>query len=246
METNRLYTDLAWLWPLWESPEAYARYCENAARLIRQHAGREVRTLLNVACGGGKNVANLKRHFAVTGLDLSPAMLEQARRLNPECRFIEADMRDFSLPERFDAVLIDDGVSYMTTEEDLRRAFERAFVHLEPGGVLFVGPDETKESFVQNDSKATPAAEGRPAHLDVVFVENYYDPDPADTVYEALMLYIIRENGRLRVEHDLHRLGLFSIETWRRLLRETGFEARETPYSEGGKEYTTFVCVKPV
>ncbi len=243
--TNRLYADLAWLWPLWEDPEEYAPECENATRLIRQHARREVRTLLNVACGGGKNVLWLKRHFQVTGLDLSLAMLEHARHLNPECRFVEGDMRVFALGEMFDAVLIDDGVAYLATEADLRRAFERAHAHLEPGGVLLVGPDDEKETFVQNRTSATPGVSGGPAGVEVIFVENSYDPDPDDTAYDALMVYIIRENGRLRVEQDLHRLGLFPIETWRRLLREVGFEIHEALNEWDGKEYTQFVCVKP-
>ena len=116
--------DLAWLWPLWGEPSEYAPYCAHVTRLIRQYARREVRSLLNLGCGGGKNIFNLRQDFAVTGLDISPAMLDLARRLNPECRFVQADMRTFSLPERFDAILIDDAISYMTTEADLRAVFE--------------------------------------------------------------------------------------------------------------------------
>ena len=70
---NRLYDDLAWLWPLWGAPGEYAPYCDNVTRLIRQHAKREVKTLLNICCGGGKNIYNLKQEFSVTGLDLTPA-----------------------------------------------------------------------------------------------------------------------------------------------------------------------------
>jgi len=244
-QTPRLYADLAWLWPLWGDPSEYAPFCENAARLIEEHARREVRTLLNVGCGGGKNVFTLKRRFAVTGLDISPAMLENARRLNPECRFVVADMREFSLPERFDAVLIDDGVAYMIAEGDLRSVFARAHAHLQPGGVMIVVPDDTTETFVQNRSQVTLAAAGGPANVDVVFVENDYDPDPDDTVFEALMIYIIRENGRLRIERDLHHLGLFPLDTWRRLTREAGFDVHEAEYFEDGKDYVQFVCLKP-
>jgi trans-aconitate methyltransferase len=34
--------------------------------------------------------------FQVTGLDLSPTMLDLAATLNPECDFVKGDMRDFS------------------------------------------------------------------------------------------------------------------------------------------------------
>lgn len=245
-EKHRLYSDLAWLWPLWGGPGEYAAYCDNAIRLIEAHARRPVRTLLNLGCGGGKNAFNLKGRYAVTGLDLSPAMLDNARRLNPDCSFVRGDMRSFRLPMRFDAVLVEDAICYMTSEADLGSVFQCAYDALEPGGVMLVGPDDTTETFVQNESAVTPAATAdKPADLDVVFVENDYDPDPTDSVYDALMIYIIRQNGKLRIEEDLHHLGLFPMETWRRLVREPGFEVREAVYTEEAKEYTEFICIKP-
>lgn len=239
-----LYSDLAWLWPLWGEPSEYAPYCAHVTQLIRQFARREIRSLLNLGCGGGKNVFNLKSDFAVTGLDISPAMLDLARRLNPECRFVQADMRTFSLPERFDAVLIDDAISYMTTEADLRAVFERAYSHLNEGGVMVCGPDDTKETFEQNHTQATRAAPSKPDHVEVVFIENNFDPTPEDTEYEALMIYLIRENGQLRIEHDLHHLGLFPLDMWRRLLLEVGFEIHPAEYAEDGKSFVEFACVR--
>ena len=246
-QTYRLYSDLAWLWPLWGEPSEYAPYCAHVTRLIRQYARREVRSLLNLGCGGGKNVFNLKQDFAVTGLDISPAMLDLARQLNPKCRFLQADMRTFSLPERFDAILVDDVICYMTTEADLRAVFERAYLHLNVGGVMVCGPDDTPETFVQNYTKAThAAAAAKPEHVEVVFIENSYDPAPEDTEYEALMIYLIRENGRLRIEQDQHHLGLFSLDVWRRLLLDGGFEIHAVEYHEDGKSFVEFACVKAV
>ena len=107
-------------------------------------------------------------------------------------------------------------------------------------------PDVTRETFVQNRTTATPAAAGRkPPGVDVVFVENAYDPDPADDRYEATMLYLVRREGALRVEVDRYSLGLFSLETWRSVLAGAGFEVDEGRYADGGDEWTVFACVKP-
>ena len=243
-QTYRLYSDLAWLWPMWGDASEYAPYCEHVTQLVRQYARREVHSLLNMGCGG-KNTFNLKPQFDVTGLDISPAMLDLARRLNPECRFVQADMRTFSLPERFDAILIDDAICYMTTEADLGAVFERAYAHLNAGGVMVCGPDDTAETFVQNHVKVSHAAAAcKPEHIEVAFIENNFDPVPEDTEYEALMIYLIRDNGQLRIEHDLHHLGLFSLDVWRRLLRDVGFELHEAEYVEDGKCFVEFACVK--
>jgi hypothetical protein len=80
--------------------------------------------------------------------------------------------------------------------------------------------------------------------LDVVFIENVYDPDPADEQYETTILYLIRDHGQLRIETDYWTMGLFSIDTWRSVLRETGFEVHEGRYTAGEDEYTVFACVK--
>ncbi len=243
--TLRLYDDLAWLWPIWGDPEDYTDYCNHVTHVIREHAGIPVNSLLDIGCGGGKNVFNLKRNYHVTGLDLSPPMLELARQLNPECEFVHADMRTFDLGRTFDAVLLDDAITYMTTRADLRSAFASAWRHLNPGGVMVVNPDETKETFLQNRTVVTPAGGARPAHVDVVFVENSFDPDREDDHYEGTMVYLIREHGQLRVEVDRHILGLFAIDAWRAALAEVGFEIREETYAERGKRYVTFVCLKP-
>lgn len=57
--------------------------------------------------------------FDITLVDLSPRMLEQSRRLNPECRHLPGEMRSVRLDERFEAVLVFDAINHMTTESDL-------------------------------------------------------------------------------------------------------------------------------
>lgn len=246
LNTFRLYTDLAWLWPLWgDHSTEYARYCDHVVRLIRQYAQRSVESLLNIGCGGGKNVFNLKKNFRVLGLDLSPTMLSLATKLNPECEFVEGDMRNFSLGRSFDSILVDDGISYMSNCPDLSSTLQTAFHHLAPCGVMVVTPDVVTENFCQNQTTATHASgNAKPANIDVVFIENVYDPDPTDEHYEATMLYMIRENGSLRIETDRFTLGLFSIDTWKRILSETGFMVHQEKFIDGENEYTSFACTK--
>jgi ubiquinone/menaquinone biosynthesis C-methylase UbiE len=247
--TPHLYSDLAWLWPLWGDPDGeYAEWCAHVVAMIEKHAKRDVKTLLNLGCGGGKNAYNLKRHFRVTGLDLSNDMLANARKLNPDIELVQGDMREFSLPDRFDAILIDDAVAYMTSRDDLSRLFRAAYRHLEPGGVMIVSPDKTKETFEQNESHVTRSlaaaeAEGAPKDVEVVFIENNYDPDPDDDTFEGLMIYLIREKGVLRVVEDMHTLGIFAADVWLTLLHEVGFEIHEDFWRP--ESVQTYICVRP-
>lgn len=129
-DTCHLYTDLAWLWPMWGNATEYADFCQHVTGLIRQHARRPVTTLLDIGCGGGKNILNLKREFIVTGMDLSPAMLAQAKELNPDCTFVQGDMRTYRSDRTFDAILMDDAISHINCREDFVAAFRTAYAHL--------------------------------------------------------------------------------------------------------------------
>jgi len=219
----------------------YSHYCHHVTGLIRQYAARQTTTLLDMGCGGGKNVLNLKRDFTVTGLDLSAAMLAQAQALNPDCTFVQGDIRICRLGRTFDAVLMDDAISHMNCRSDFVAAFRTAYDHLEPGGVLIATPDVTIETFRQNRTTTT---ESSREELEVVFVENVYDRDATDEQYETTILYLIREHGRLRIETDHWTMGVFSLDTWRQVLLDTGFLVHEELYNLGEDEYTVFACVK--
>lgn len=244
-DQRRLYHDLAWAWPIISPPQDYVEDTEHFCRIIQERSRLEARTLLNLGCGGGHNDCTLKKHFDVTGVDTSEAMLKLAKQLNPQVAYLAGDMRTMRLNKTFDAVTIFDSVNYMLTVEDLRAAFMTAFVHLKPGGVFFTMVEATPERFEQNWTQCSTHSGG---DIEITFIENAYDPDPTDTTYEVTFVYLIRRGGRLEVETDRHVCGIFTLEMWRSLLEEAGFEVKqmEFTYNVGGaRTYPMFVCMKP-
>ncbi len=236
-----MYGDLAWAWPVFSSAESYIEESERFARLIRQYAEIEVKSVLNLGSGAGGNDYTLKKHFEVTGADVSEGMQETAKRLNPQVRYLLADMRSLRLTERFDAVVSFDSISYMQTKEELQAAFTTAFLHLKPGGVFITYQESTPERFEQNHTRFQSGAAG---DVELVFIENSYDPDPTDTTYESTFVYLIRRSGKLQIETDHHILGMFETETWLDLLRKTGFDIKAV-LDEAPDWCITFACVKP-
>jgi len=242
---QRLYNDLAWVWPIISPREEYIPETELFCEAIRKHSQIPVKTLLDLGCGGGHNDYVLKKHFEVTGIDISVPMLELAKQLNPEATYLPGDMRTVKLDKTFDAVTVFDSINYMLTVEDLKAAFMTAYQHLKPGGVFLALVEETPENFQQNWTLcSTYAKDG----VEIAFIENYYDPDPADTTFEATLVYLIRCEGQLKIETDRHLCGIFKLETWHHLLEEVRFEVRQdeftisTPYA---KSYPMFICIKP-
>jgi trans-aconitate methyltransferase len=176
----------------------------------------------------------------MTLVDLSAGMLELSRSLNPDCEHIEGDMKTLRLDRSFDAVFIHDAIMYMNTEFDLRQALQTAAVHCRPGGVLVVMPDVIKETFVSlttHGGHDSASGDGR----SIRYIEWTFDPDPSDTTYTVDFAYLLRERSQpVRVVHDTHVFGIFSRDTWLRLLAEAGFDARPAP-DPWGREVTAGV-----
>jgi SAM-dependent methyltransferase len=97
------YSKLAWTELILASPEEYSEETEQYISIIKEHSKIEVRTLLHLGCGAGGNDYTFKKHYKVTGVDISENMLEIARCLNPEVVYYHGDMRTIELGECFDA-----------------------------------------------------------------------------------------------------------------------------------------------
>jgi SAM-dependent methyltransferase len=220
-----LYGELAPWFHLLTSPEQedYADEAALVMELLRRHVDGPLETMLELGSGGGNMASHLKRDLRLTLTDLSPSMLAQSRRLNPDAEHIEGDMRTVRLGRTFDAVLAHDAITYLTTEADLQAAFETAFVHLRPGGAAVFAPDHVKEAFeLGSDHGGNDGPDGR----GVRYLEWTTDPDPADTTYNVDFAMLLRDSdGTVRVRHDLHVLGIFSREVWLSRMRDVGFEA---------------------
>jgi SAM-dependent methyltransferase len=222
----RFYGDLAAWWPLISPVEHYAEEAVFLASVLKQRVD-PLHAVLELGSGGGHNAWHMKTSFAMTLVDLSPGMLSASRAINPECEHLEGDMRGVRLGRTFDAVFVHDAIDYMTTESDLRRAMETAFVHCRPGGVALLIPDHTTETFEPSvDHDGTDGDDGRA----VRFLEWTTDPDPADTWVVTEYAFVLRHaDGTVDVTHETHRTGLFPRDTWLRLMAEVGFEVNAIP-----------------
>ena len=250
MENNNWisYNELAWIDPIIAPPEQYAEETERYCRTIRKHSQIETKTMLHLGSGAGINDYTFKKHFEVTGVDISRGMLEVARSLNPEVVYRSGDMRTADLGIQFDTVVIPGSINYMTTVEDARRAILTARRHLKPGGIfLFV--THVMEEFQENNFVYT----GAKRDLEITIFENNYISCPGETTYEATIIYLIRRAGQLEIHTDRHIIGLFKLKTWLELLKDCRFEVTEerldhayAQFIQGEGQYPLrlFICTR--
>ena len=242
IKKNRLYNDLVWLWPLVSDPADYAKEASFWREALREKLGPGRYHILELGVGGGNNLSHLTGEFEATAVDISKGMLEHSRKLNPDVEHILGDMRTVRLNRKFDAVIIHDAITYMTTEADLKATFETAAIHLRPGGVFITSPDYISENFDGTNVRHDHVKSG---DIDFAHIEYHYDSNPDDTIFESLMIYIINEKGKIRVEQDHHVLGLFPKAAWQRLFEEAGFkfEAKDYPVHDDVRQAYLFVGV---
>jgi SAM-dependent methyltransferase len=220
----RLYRELAHWWPLLSPP---SEYVEEAASLLPLLEPAPHQTLLELGSGGGSLAFHLKSHFTLTLTDLSPAMLDVSRAINPECEHIPGNMRTLDLGRTFDRILIHEAIMYATDEASVRDALATAHRHCRPGGRIVVLPDYVRETFEPlTDHGGHDGPDGRALR----YLEWTSDPDPADSTGEMLFTLVLREpNGEVHTEIERHTFGIFPRADWLRWFAELGLITRIHP-----------------
>jgi len=130
----------------------------DAIHAVVQELRPGARSLLDVACGTGRHLEQLRDRYVVEGLDLDDGLLAIARRRLPGVRLHAGDMRNFDLGRRFDAVTcLFSAIGHLAATTELDAAIATMGRHLEPGGALVVEPWLTPDEWIP----------GRPALLTV-------------------------------------------------------------------------------
>ncbi len=103
-------------------------------------------TVLDIGCGPGHHAQylyNLNNSLQITGIDLSPKMLELAHQLAPDCSFSTGDMRNLTDKIKYDAIIASFCIVHLTGDE-LQKFIANLSRLLNPNSYLYL-------SFVEGD-----------------------------------------------------------------------------------------------
>jgi len=221
------YGALADAYDIVHARKPYGREAAQVRALVREHARRPCRTLLDVACGSGGHLAYLRRWYACTGVDASQEMLRLARRRLSRVRLVRGRMETFDLGRRYDVVTcLFSAIGYVRTVPELRRTLRNFARHTAPGGVLVVEPWLSPSGF-------RPERRDRIDHLEA--------SSGATTVLRMNTVarrrnlsvmdfhYLVGRPGAIVHAVERHELGLFSRPTMEAALRSAGFRTWYDP-----------------
>lgn len=104
--------------------------------LIEKHHP-DAMSVLEIACGTGTLIEGLSKQYTVTGLDLSPEMIDVAKQKLPESDMRVGDMTNFDMNERFDVVMcVFDSINHLPELSMWTATFEKSAKHLNDNGLF--------------------------------------------------------------------------------------------------------------
>jgi SAM-dependent methyltransferase len=194
---------------IYDTMKDYEREAQLIHEVIQQYKQSPGNALLDIACGTGRHIAFLRQNYTVEGLDLDEQMLEIAHRRNPGVAFHHADMVDFELGRRFDAIIcLFSSIGYVKTVPRLNQTLQTMRRHLNPGGVVLIEPWLSPERL-------------KAGHIGSVFV------DQPDLKIARMNLMTVEDNITMMDFHYLvgtpehieyfterHEVGLFTQEQY--------------------------------
>jgi SAM-dependent methyltransferase len=195
-------------------------------------------SLLDVACGTGRHLEQLREWYAVEGLDLDPAMLERARSRLPDVPLHEGDMRDFALGREFDVVTcLFSAIALVRTLDGLGQAIARMGAHLRPGGVLIVEPWDSPEEHSAEGKPWVEVVEGD-GRIAVVMETSTL----AGGVWNEDSHYLVWSAEGIEHVHEQSETGAFTREDHLAAFRDAGLSVEHDPVGLIGRGLYIGVC----
>jgi SAM-dependent methyltransferase len=214
---------------------------EFLTRLFQKHGSR---TIVDVGCGTGNHAMRLSKiGYEVTAIDISPAMLQMAKKKDRgrKIQFINGDMKDlgsieFGKTKRFDAAIsLGQVSSHLHTDQELQVFLDGLSEILRKRGLFVLSArnaarinDEYLNKVILDhliNEEETQLA---------LLAQNSRDADdPNILVWRPI--YLMKENGRVDFQIREHKLRWFEFSTLKKLLETNGFEV-EAVYSGPSRE----------
>jgi SAM-dependent methyltransferase len=210
--------------------DAIAGKLEEDLEFYRQMAAGCSALVLDLACGTGRVTVPLARAgLKVWGLEINPAMLrlarEKAQHQNLKIEFIQADMRDFNLAEKFELIFIAyNSMQHLLDDLSLEMFFTSVKKHLLPHGRLIIDIFNPSMELLAREKGARFAAGNLAEANDQgeFVIEEEVNYNDAEQINHIKWYYSLRAGFPQRV--DEFSLRCFFPREMRLILKHYGFK----------------------
>lgn len=207
----------------------YRAECDLVQEALARFGDTSPETLLDVGCGtGGHSIELAQRGYRVTGVDLSPSMIEIAKAKSDDLpdvcmTWLQGDARTFEAGGSYDAaIMMFAVVGYLTSNDDVIAGLRNIRRHLKPGAVFvndfWYGPSVITDRPTDR-IKVIPTASGQviratSTRLDIL----------SHTADVSFRLWTIEGDKVVSETAEMHRLRYYFPQEYAFLLGQAGFE----------------------
>jgi len=219
-------------YPFMFPDSSFAAAIEHVDKII-ELTGVQAGALLDVGSGPGRYAVPFrKRGFTVTGVDITPFLMDKARAYaeaeGVEIELVAEDMRSFVRANEFDlAISMLTSFGYFDDDQEDLKVLRKIHASLKPGGVFVfdtIGKEVLARIFLDTNSKELPdgslVVQRRQAINDWSQMENEW---------------LLIKDGRVRTFRLRH--WLYSGREFKQLLLAAGFSAVELHGDLEGRPY---------
>lgn len=204
----------------YDQAHSFLQYDVAAEKLIAllERCHPSAATLLDVACGTGLHLEQMRARYRVEGLDINPTLLQAARRrLGKGVALHQADMTNFQLECSYDVVTCLFGsISFLVEEERMRNAVAVMARHLAPGGVLCIEPWLSPEQYWRRHIKLNVSE-----HDDRKIAWMYVGREDQGVVTNEIH-FLVGEPAGVRHFVEVQKQGLFRLDQYASAFVATG------------------------
>jgi len=217
----KLHNELAKYYDLLSSSFIdYQSEVESLDRIFRKY---NVKEILDVGCGTANHIIYLsKKGYRCYGLDASEQMLNiaiaKSRRENVKIKFFKGDIRTFILRKKFDAIISLYVLSYMLTNDELKKVLKNIYTMLKTDGLLIFNVINAEANFPEYP---TLGALNNENNIKIVRFDLY---TVQDTIADWKAVYFIECNGSVSIYIDQTKVRQFHINEIREITEQCGFK----------------------
>jgi 2-polyprenyl-3-methyl-5-hydroxy-6-metoxy-1,4-benzoquinol methylase len=195
---------------------------------FRHHAGRDMGSLLDIACGPGYHArAAARMGLRATGLDLRGEMIQYASDRATEeglaLEWLVADMRSVRLDQPVDmAVAMFDSIDALQTDDDLIAHFQCIADNLTPRGLYVLEISHPGDYHYTQYPRIAYHGERDGVEVDLLWATNRAQFDFVTGVAQVEIEIHVNDHGKQTVIHDQAEERLFCAGEIRLLARLSG------------------------